>query len=572
MGMGQWLPSQGQRPWRRSAPVVWLLLLVAISGISASSPAPLSPPIIVEPIPLELWQMVSRALPEKTNSGLAFLHEQNSAAIELAADGTVSTTFLWETRGLRNTLGDFTYGYDLNQDVLIYDAQLVFPNASLVPDGTMISGDTMSLGDGFGAVRVFSAGTRLGFFLVAGGYNDSLAVRFWDLATPLLPSSDPAANMGEAQGVFTRVDSWYPELAVADVGRSRYVAALSVAGLSDYIGGDPFVLLGFEDLNRNENADDDFNDLIITVQSDPPNALMTPQMSSYSDSDSDGDGVSDVEDAYPNDVTRAVVLRYPTTGFHVLGVEDLYPALGDADDNDAVVVFAYELVTDAHGKVKDLQADYHLIAGGSTLDHSLGLHLPGIPSDATGVVQVERFLSDGAATHSVEDPVSVSDLIALSDRRIDNVIPCTIEALPAAAGLVFANTTSTVVETTAASARVSIHFDLALDADALGSVPYDVYFGVDHGLTYDVHLPGWPGFDDRPPWLPDEQGEGAFLDDEGNPLVIMVPYNWCFPLERTAIWSAYPSFNAWVTSEGTASKDWFDMVNPNAPWLAVNEP
>lgn len=196
---------------------------------------------------------------------------------------------------------------------------------------------------------------------------------------------------------------------------------------------------------------------MISVQSGPASALVADESAVYSVGDADGDGVIDVRDAYPNDSTRAVVARFPTSAYHVLGFEDLYPTVGDADYNDAVVVFAFEQVTNTAGEVKDIGAVFHLIARGSAFDHLLGLHLP-----------------------------------------------------------------------------------------------------------------GWDGLDDRPPWLPEETGPGAFLDDEGNPWMIVVPYDWCFPLEQVPVWAAYLDFDDWVAAGGTSHNHWYHEVNPDAPWLLGN--
>jgi len=559
-----------RRPRALMCALIWALVLT--STVAAATNTPSCPTGSTEVVPPELLTLIGTALPEKSNAGLEFLHEQHDSSIELTADATVSVTFLWEGAGFNNSLGYFTYGFDGQGDVVVYDRQLVFPLASFAPDGSTVTGDSHCLTDGAGNVRVFPAGTRIGFFLVSAGFDESPQVQSWDPTLATIPSSDPAVNLSEAHGVFTSLDCLNPEMSFSDIGRARHTTTISLPGMAGFLGGAPFLVMGFEDLNRNERSDDDFNDLVISVQAGPSSALLAPNAATWSTDDSDGDGVIDVHDAYPGDATRAVVMRYPANGYHVLGFEDLYPAVGDADYNDAVVVFAYELVTDAQGGVLDILATYHLVARGSAFDHLLGLHLPGIPADATGVVRLERFSGDPNQPSVIEPELSITDLIQLKARRIDNLIPSTVTALPPASGQGFANTQSTVVDNLAASSRVLISFDEPLAPETLGAAPYDLYFGVDHGLIYDVHLPGWPGFSDRAPWLPEEEGEAAFLDDAGNPWLIIVPHDWRFPLEQVQVWSAYPSFSDWVADGGASHQDWFEADNQNAPWLVGNAP
>ena len=151
-------------------------------------------------------------------------------------------------------------------------------------------------------------------------------------------------------------------------------------------------------------------------------------------------------------------------------------------------------------------------------------------------------------------------------------MPSTIGALPSLPGLPFVNTTSLGVDKAAASSRLVMTFDVPVAQSALGTAPYDLYFMVDHGIWYDVHMPGWPGFEGRAPWLPEETGASAFLDDEQNPWVIQVPYDWRFPMEQVPIFTAYPDFLGWVGSAGSQKKDWYDRVATGATSLIAAPP
>jgi len=54
--------------------------------------------------------------------------------------------------------------------------------------------------------------------------------------------------------------------------------------------------------------------------------------------DSDGDGIQDADDDFPNDPARAFINFFPAAGYGSLAFEDLWPGKGDYDFNDLVVV------------------------------------------------------------------------------------------------------------------------------------------------------------------------------------------------------------------------------------------
>jgi hypothetical protein len=65
------------------------------------------------------------------------------------------------------------------------------------------------------------------------------------------------------------------------------------------------------------------------------------QTINYTSNDSDGDGVSDQFDDYPDDPLRAFNNFYPSEdGFGTLAFEDLWPGKGDFDFNDMVIDYS----------------------------------------------------------------------------------------------------------------------------------------------------------------------------------------------------------------------------------------
>lgn len=513
-------------------------------------------------VPSTLVKKIGDMLPESSNAGSAFTSSAFDPNIHLQEDAEVKVTFLHEGAGYRNTLGYFTYTVGGGGAITIVDRQLIFPNASLSGSGGVLRrGDASVLRDTNGSPRTFSAGTRIGFFVIAAGWSSS-TVQNWNAGTATVPSTSPSSNTSPAQGTYTTIDSLNRENALGRASVARHVAMILVRD-NDFRGGDDVLLVGFEDLNRASGADNDFNDVVFFVSATPATAIADQDVPDFTEitpnDDTDSDGVKNISDTYPSDPTRAFVTRYPTSGSYTVALEDNYPSVGDADYNDAVVAYEFQLVTSASGSIKDLIGTFHLAARGAGRDARMGVHFPGMPSNATGDVLIERFLSDSEETHEVGGGVdlTVEEVIAASNRLV--VFESTRDALPALSEETFTNTESDAVGRSAASARFRIIFDTAVSPAVLGTVPYDLYFEIDHSAGYyDIHFPGKPGFSDRLVDLPTESGESSFLDDNGYPWLVEVPANWRWPLETVHVATSYTAFAQWRTSRGTKSKNWYD--------------
>lgn len=526
----------------------------------------------VLPIPAVISDAVATLLPETSNAGAAYISDTYSPNLLVTEPATVEVIFLWEGAGYRNSVGYFTWDVGPSGAAAITSRQLVFPNASFPGAGVMQIGHYSTLRDAAGQPRLFQPGDRIGFFLAANGYGTS-AISQFDPATSTIPSTSPAANAG----VYTTIDAWNPENTAQQPELARHVAMIRMDGIEGFLGGEDFFLVGMEDLNRVNGSDDDFNDFVAIVHATPPEAILDSPVFTFADGDPDGDGVVGVADHYPLDPERATVHSHPSFGFGVLGFEDNYPHLGDGDYNDAVVAYRYDVVRDAAGRVKDVLGTFHLLARGAGYDHRFGVHFPALPDGITGSLELERFLSNDEGEHLTYVDHDLGELLGKHQRRV-TVIPSTKQALPPSGYGNWTNTVTGEVERPAASSRFRLTFDAALEDSALGVAPFDAWFGVLHGgALYDVHVAGQSGFADRPAELPEESGPGAFLDDEGYPWILDVPYDWRFPREQVLIDQAFADFATWRGSGGVLAADWYDgpkgakVCKPSPDYLPTRE-
>ena len=94
--------------------------------------------------------------------------------------------------------------------------------------------------------------------------------------------------------------------------------------------------------------------------------------------DTDGDGVADEEDDYPEDKYKAFNNYLTPKGFGTLMFEDLWPAKGDYDFNDLVVGYKINRVTNAGGDVVEVVIDILPRAAGAGYSNGFGIEFTGI--------------------------------------------------------------------------------------------------------------------------------------------------------------------------------------------------
>ena len=233
---------------------------------------------------------VREALPESRAVDASFLDPAYNPNLRFSQDGQVAISFIDEGAGYRNSLGYFTFednsfdgltfsDIDLNGSGNIdfneinavdgVEAEYMFANFSERGGGGKLSyGDSYVIGGGLlseeenGDVlladgKVFETGQNLGFFVSANawagngikGLDRSGAPPNYFSVDFLNPEAGANANFYETPDI------------------SRHTAMMF------HDTGQDDIMVGFEDLNRLGNSDEDFNDAIFIVRSDPFEAL-----------------------------------------------------------------------------------------------------------------------------------------------------------------------------------------------------------------------------------------------------------------------------------------------------------
>ena len=114
----------------------------------------------------------------------------------------------------------------------------------------------------------------------------------------------------------------------------------------------------------------------LKVMDNNPFTSKTKSTMDVKGNDSDGDGIKDNKDDFPNNPYKAYKNYYPASGFGTLAFEDLWPSKGDYDFNDMVIDYQFETITNAYAEVVEVNAEFVTVAAGSGYNNGFGFELP----------------------------------------------------------------------------------------------------------------------------------------------------------------------------------------------------
>jgi LruC domain-containing protein len=250
------------------------------------------------------------------------------------------------------------------------------------------------------------------------------------------------------------------------------------------------------------------------------------------ENDSDGDGVPDDIDAFPDDPTQAFTSVYPVTGELTVGFEDNFPVVGDGDYNDFLATYSITEVTDGDNNIVQIIGSFTARARAALFDHEFGvvINFDGAVAD----LFVQQRDSEGNRVRREETRETDSARIIVFDY--------TKEAFDRPGGVKPDNAYPDQQDSAGHRTLFILTFvpeesDPGYEIDA---PPYDPYLYI-HDTTYDVHLIGRPSLD----VTENPDGSDGFIDDAGYPRGLLVPAEWAHPIEITPIETAYPRFDAW---------------------------
>lgn len=475
----------------------------------------------------EMLEYLNYSLPESKSVPVrnpGYINTSVTSNLNIVKRSDVWITFVSEGAGYKNSLGYYKFPTNKPpQKVADIDTIFhIFPNCSLPGSGgNLASGSKVKLGR-------FEAGTSIGLVVFANGWistnrvNTGVAAFFTDYKLNPERSDD----------------------------MKKHTVMLKYKDL---------FIVGFDDQNRETGgSDQDFNDVLYYATSNPVDAIdQTGVLEIDVPKDTDGDGVLDLNDAFPNDPARAYINYYPSeTSWGTLAFEDLWPNDGDYDLNDLVVRYQYKMISNSQNNVVEMYGNFAPIAAGASYRDGFGVQFNFAPS-AVKTVTGQR-LNNGYITlnaNGTEAGQSKAVIIPF-----DNYI----SLISNPGGASFVNTSPSLPKVNGDTAKIYIEFNSPISTSTLGTAPYNPFLISNMRRDFEVHLPNKAPTDKANMALLGT-GLDASKPTQGIYYVTKENYPWAlsfvepfrYPKETINIKDCYLRFIDWAGSGGTNFTDWY---------------
>ncbi len=271
--------------------------------------------------------------------------------------------------------------------------------------------------------------------------------------------------------------------------------------------------------------------------------------------DTDGDGVPDTLDEYPNDSGKAFNAYFPAQGvFGNVSYEDNWPAQADYDLNDLVIAYNYKMVKNANNQFVQIVAGYKIRAFGAQMDNGFGVSFDFNPSavgSVTGTVRASNFISDHAKGyengHTNKTVVVIFDAVnSIFNKSMTNTL---------------------VGGTTQNTDTATVVINLSTPQASIGTAPFNHFLISNRIRGREVHLKGY-----APTALADMSlfntredksipNSGIWYQNgNGLPWAIDIPQRFDYPTEYSDILGAYLKFQDWAQSNGTLYPNWYQNL------------
>ncbi|MDC6366755.1 MULTISPECIES: LruC domain-containing protein [Flavobacteriaceae] len=254
------------------------------------------------------------------------------------------------------------------------------------------------------------------------------------------------------------------------------------------------------------------------------------------DPDTDGDGVTDSNDKYPEDADKAFEQFTPSKyGWGTVAFEDLWPFMGDYDFNDTAVNYRFVAVLNSDNMAVQLDIHFEVTSDGAGLINAFGIEMesiaPNLIESVTGTVLTEGYIN--VASNGVEEGQDRAVIILFDNNEAMLNIPT----------------------------LVTVKFSTPITTNQLGIAPFNPFLIVNKERGREIHLPNRfktsLGENDTEVEGVNQDVDGNYKTDSGLPWAINIMHNFKPPKERVPVNRAYNFFNQWATSGGTVFEDWY---------------
>lgn len=274
--------------------------------------------------------------------------------------------------------------------------------------------------------------------------------------------------------------------------------------------------------------------------------------------DTDGDGVVDAQDDYPNDSSAAHNLYTPSDiGWGSLAFEDLWPSKGDYDFNDLVINYRFTKVANSNNEVVRLIAKFKVKAIGASFHNGFGFKTsipPSLISSVTG-----SNITDGLVTldaKGLENGHSSGSTIIVFDDAFNNI--------PSPGQGWFVNTQLDAPQVEGNEIEIIIQFVNPVSSAVIGNPPYNPFIFTRGDRGKEIHLADYP-----PTELANQSYFNTVHDNSSPsnsryyrtannlPWGINIIHEFRYPLEKVSVDKGYNHFNNWASTNGVSYGNWY---------------
>jgi LruC domain-containing protein len=312
--------------------------------------------------------------------------------------------------------------------------------------------------------------------------------------------------------------------------------------------------------------------------SDPSEECSPLSLSESAKKDDDKDGVSNIEDAYPQDETKSYNNYFPASGsFGTLMFEDLWPAKGDYDFNDLVLGYKFNIVTNTKNEVIEIRYSIKVRAIGASFHNGFGFQLDNVPADMVMYVEGGDFKGDWTKINEngTEDGQKIANFMVFEDAF--RILPS-----PGGSGV---NVTSGYAFVEPKTIEMVVHFTNEkgesknlLTLEELNAQNFNPYIIVNQNRDLEVHLADYKPTDranskffgsGQDNSIPEK---GIYYKSINNlPWALNITTEIPYSRDKEDFLNSFPAFGKWVESNGESAKDWYEdkdgNINPKYIYL-----
>jgi len=274
--------------------------------------------------------------------------------------------------------------------------------------------------------------------------------------------------------------------------------------------------------------------------------------------DTDGDGVTNIFDNYPDDPLRAYNNYYPSNSdYGTFAFEDLWPYRGDYDFNDLIIDYRFNSITNSSNEIVELRPVFILRAIGGSFRNSFGFVMD-VPPDFINSVTGQKIFGS-------ELNLSANGTEANQSKAVIIVFDDAYKILSVPSGGTYVNTQpdDPFVEPDTISLVITLNLSKVV-TDPLSLPPYNPFIIVDQDRGVEVHIAGYPPTDlvDYSLFGTGNDQSNAelgrfYFSAQDFPWGVNLPQKFAYPVEKTSIITAHLKFENWANSIGASYVDWF---------------